>query len=132
MANSLHYCSSGRADGPCLVLLHALGATHDLWWPQLAALEADFRVVNVDLPGHGRSPMPQLGASMTDLAGEVAALIRDVAAAGAHVSGISTGGMIAQTLAIEHPGLVHSLALCNTTSVVPQVPPAEEPPAAFV
>ncbi len=119
-------------DGPCLVLLHALGATHDLWWPQLAALEAAFRVVNVDLPGHGRSPMPQLKASVTDLAGEIGALIRDVAPAGAHVAGISTGGMIAQSLAIEHPGLVSSLALCNTTSVVPKVPPEDADSALFV
>lgn len=132
MAKSLHYRSSGRADGPCLVLLHALGATSDLWWPQLAVLERSFRVVNVDLPGHGRSPMPQPGATMTDLADEIATLIRVVAPAGAHVTGLSTGGMIAQTLAVEHPGLVHSLALCNTTSVVPSVPPADVDPTLFV
>lgn len=132
MAEALHYRLSGRDGAPGLVLLHALGATGDLWWPQLGALEARFRVIDVDLPGHGGSPMPRRGASVSDFTDMIAALIRDAAPSGAHVAGISTGGMIAQSLAIGHPSLVRSLALCNTTSVVPQTPPTTADPSLFV
>jgi 3-oxoadipate enol-lactonase len=132
MAGPLNFSLSGREDGPGLVLLHALGATNDLWWPQLGALGGMCRVVNVDLQGHGSSAMPKPGASVSNLADAVAALICEITPAGAHVAGISTGGMIAQSLAIEHPELVISLALCNTTSVVPHQPPATANPALFV
>lgn len=98
----------------------------------MAALEETFRIISVDLPGHGRSPMPQPGASVSQLAGELAALVREIASAWAHVAGISTGDMSAQSLAIEHPGLVCSLALCNMTSIVPQVPQVDAEPALFV
>lgn len=132
MAHRLHFRVSGHKDANAVVLLHGLGLTGDLWWPQLPAIERDYRVINIDLPGHGASPLPSLGATMSDLAADVAELIAEQAPAGAHIAGISTGAMLAQLLAIEHPRHVLSLALCNTTSSIPETAPQGEDPALYI
>ncbi len=51
-----HHVVDGPADGPVLVLVGSLGSTVEMWRPQLPALVGRFRVVRVDLPGHGASP----------------------------------------------------------------------------
>ncbi len=132
MSRRLHFQITGREDAQPLVLLHGLGLTGDLWWPQLPALERIHRFINVDLPGHGASPLPCPGSTMSDLAADIAELIAEQAPDGAHIAGISTGAMLAQILAIEHPRHVLSLALCNTTSTIPDTAPQGEDSALYI
>jgi pimeloyl-ACP methyl ester carboxylesterase len=54
----------GSANDQPVVLLHALTTSSDLWSPQLAAWASQFRVVRIDLPGHGKSAPPPGIASM--------------------------------------------------------------------
>src|ERR1035437_5016977 len=44
---------SGPEDAPTLVFLHGTRVTRTMWRPQVAALADRYRVVTVDLPGHG-------------------------------------------------------------------------------
>lgn len=132
MSHRLHFQITGREAACPVVLLHGLGLTGDLWWPQLPAIERIHRVINVDLPGHGRSPLPRLGSTMSNFAADIAELIAVQAPVGAHIAGISTGAMLAQMLAIEHPRRVLSLALCNTTSAIPETAPLGEDPALYI
>lgn len=126
MSLGLRHLISGPAGAPCLVLAHAIATANALWRPQLPALSARFRVIALDLHGHGQSPVPDGPISIASMADDIAALLAEVAPAGAIYAGISTGGMVGQALALRHPGAVRALALCNTTSrVLPTAPPGE-------
>ncbi len=59
------------------------------------------------------APVPY---TLSDMAADVVAVLDDAGVDRAHVLGVSLGGMIAQTLAIEHPDRVRSLALLSSTT----------------
>src|SRR6267142_1797054 len=70
---ALHHTVHGAA-GPPVLLLHGLGSCGADWTPQVDALAPHYRVVAVDLPGHGASPLPSGRLTIEDMAGAVAAL----------------------------------------------------------
>lgn len=99
-----------EGSGDAVLLLHGLGATSNSFQPLVPALSG-FRIIRPDLPGAGRSPVPQ---GPLDVRGIAESLIRVLAHLGierAHVVGHSFGTLIAQHLAALRPGLVTSLAL---------------------
>ncbi|MEU3019217.1 MULTISPECIES: 3-oxoadipate enol-lactonase [unclassified Nocardiopsis] len=115
MSVDLHHDVSGPADAPPLVLAGSLGTTGRMWEPQVDALSAVFRVIRVDLRGHGRSPAPEGPYSMADLGGDVLALLDRLGVARAHFVGLSIGGMVGQWLAVHAPERVGSLVLLATS-----------------
>jgi len=84
-----------RGDGPDLVLLHGWGLHGGLFAPVADALAKYYRLHLVDLPGHGRSPMPEGEYTLTNIAAQIAAVVP----AGATWLGWSLGGRIALTAA---------------------------------
>lgn len=83
-----------QGDGPAVVLLGSLGSTTVMWEPQLEALRG-FRVVRIDLPGHGGSPVPDRPFTIDELAESVA----DLAGEAASYCGLSFGGIVAICIA---------------------------------
>jgi 3-oxoadipate enol-lactonase len=110
----LHHVVQG--DGPTVVLLGSLGSTTAMWEPQLAALR-DFRVVRIDLPGHGASPVPDHEFRIVELAESVV----DLVAGPASYCGISLGGIVAMCIAANAE--VDRLVLACTK---PSFPPAAQ------
>lgn len=55
-----HYLDQGA--GEPLVLIHGVGMQASAWYPQIDDLSRDFRVISVDMPGHGRSDPLDTGA----------------------------------------------------------------------
>ena len=109
----LYYVTAG--DGPPLVLLHGLGSSCADWGLQLPAFSARYRVIMVDLRGHGRSQVTGgRGFTVAQMAQDVAALLEQLGGTAAHVVGLSLGGCTAQLLAARHPEAVRGLVLCNT------------------
>jgi pimeloyl-ACP methyl ester carboxylesterase len=49
----IHYRDQGRPDGPAIVLLHGSNASLHTWEPLVERLGGDYRIVTLDLPGHG-------------------------------------------------------------------------------
>ena len=103
-----------QGEGPAVLLLGGLGDPAEAWQAQLDAFAGRYRVVAPDNRGAGRSPLPADGVSITAMAEDAAAVVRSLGIASAHVAGFSTGGAIAQELAIRHPELVRSLVLNGT------------------
>ena len=63
-------------DGPPIVFIHGLGGSWTNWLEQLPAFAEDFRVVTLDLPGFGASPLPASGdVSIPAYADAVAAVL---------------------------------------------------------
>ena len=110
---TLHYDERGDGDGAPIVLLHGLGSSSADWALQLPVLAAQHRVLAVDLPAHGRSSRPRGRLTVAAMATAVAGLLRALGVSPAHVVGLSIGGCVALTLALDHPERVRSLALVN-------------------
>ena len=116
-AAPLHYTLHGRGAPP-VVLLHGLGSSSTDWPEQRAALQARYRLVAVDLPGHGRSPLPARGLTVESMAEDVAALLVRLDAPPAHVLGLSLGACVALRLALAAPRRVRTLTLVNPFACV--------------
>lgn len=110
----LHHVDAGR--GEPVVLVHAIGCDHHMWDSLAEALTPRFRVVRVDVRGHGESPVPAGEYSLDDLADDVLAVLDALKIEKAHWVGLSMGGMIGQAFALAHPERLGRLVLANTTS----------------
>lgn len=113
----LNAAISGPIGGAPLVLLHALG-THMGIWDDLLPYFPNYRILRIDLRGHGASDVPQGPYAM-------GAMIHDVEEAMAHfdvkdavIVGVSLGGLIAQGLAIKRLDLVRGIVLSNTAAKI--------------
>lgn len=103
------------ATGVPLVLLHAFPLSSRMWASVVPELSGVARVVLVDLPGSGDSPLPDGGDPSLDVSAEgvVAALDR-LGLGRAVFAGVSMGGYVAMALAGRHPERVAGLALLDT------------------
>jgi 3-oxoadipate enol-lactonase len=109
----LHFVRAG--SGEPMLLIQGMSATHMAWGRAfLAPLEQSFECVVFDNRGMGLSGQAELPFGVTDLAGDVVALLDALEIERAHVVGISMGGMIAQELALAHPERIRSLTLGAT------------------
>jgi pimeloyl-ACP methyl ester carboxylesterase len=101
-------------SGPPLLLLHGLGGGLVDWEPQIAPFAARYRVIRLDVRGHGASDKRRGRYRVEDFTGDAIAVLRAAGAGPAHVVGLSMGGMIALQMALDAPELVRSLVLANT------------------
>jgi pimeloyl-ACP methyl ester carboxylesterase len=93
-------------DGPPVVLVHGLGGSARNWVDVVPLLTPRYRVVAVDLPGHGGSPAPARGAAVADYVGAVREAIERSALPAPLVVGHSFGAHVTASLAVSSPGLV--------------------------
>ena len=95
-------------EGPAVVMLHGLGGTSNAFQPQMEALRS-YRVVRIDLPGSGRSPLPASEASFPAFVEAVLGVVRVLGVERAHFVGHSLGTILCQMIAAERPSVVRSL-----------------------
>jgi 3-oxoadipate enol-lactonase len=102
---------------PTLLLLHAAMGSARRWFGWVPHLCRDWRVVRLDLRGHGASEVPASDTALTldRLVRDVVELLDHLGLERAHVAGNSAGGYLGQQLAMNHPGRVRSLALYGST-----------------
>lgn len=118
----IHCDLLGPEDGPVLCLAHALSADTGIWAEQVPPLlAAGWRVLRIDMRGHGgSSPGPGSGPgsgdgyAMAELARDVVAVLDRLGLGAVHFAGLSIGGMIGQMLALDHAHRLHSVMLCDT------------------
>ena len=108
MMKKLHTQSSG--SGPDLVLIHGWGLHAGVWDGFVPLLEPYFRVLRVDLPGHGSSD--SYAATTLD---DMAAAVLAAAPANAAWLGWSLGGLVALRAALQAPARVRALLLLAST-----------------
>ncbi|MDA2804035.1 alpha/beta fold hydrolase [Nocardiopsis suaedae] len=108
--------ADGAEQREPLVLLHALALDRRMWSRVLDLLPADRRVIACDLRGHGRAADAPPPATLHDHAGDLAALLDRLEVPVAQVAGLSLGGAVAQTFALDHPDRVARLDLLATVA----------------
>lgn len=105
--------------GPYVTLVHSLASDLTLFDAQARFLEERFTVLRLDIRGHGKSPVPSSPYSMTGLASDVQRLFDKLGISQTAWVGVSLGGMIGLTYAIERPGVITRLVLSDTTAGYP-------------
>ena len=101
-------------QGVPLVFSSGLNGVGRYWKPQVALFSQHFRVITYDHRGTGQSDRVQREFSVDQMAAEVVGLMDALKIERAHLVGMSTGGAIGQTIAIEYPQRLMKLALCST------------------
>ncbi len=100
-----------------MLLLHSAMGNSRRWWQWVPRLVRKYRVVRMDLRGHGASqiPDPEKEFSLAQMVGDVVDLLDHLECKDAHLVGNSAGGYVAQQLAIHHPSRVKTLSLFGST-----------------
>ena len=110
---SIAYRAWGDPDGRSIVLVHG-GAAHSRWWDHIAPLLTDgWRVVAVDLSGHGDSDRREI-YDMRQWAREVLTVIEAEALYRPVVVGHSMGGWVAVTTGVEHGDALAAVAYIDS------------------
>lgn len=111
---TIHY-DEWPGDGSPVVLVSGLGGYRASWRPVAERLAPEFRVVAPDNRDAGESDPEDEAYTISDMAGDVAALMSSLGIDRAAVVGHSMGGFIALHLATEHPERVSKLILVGTS-----------------
>jgi 2-succinyl-6-hydroxy-2,4-cyclohexadiene-1-carboxylate synthase len=111
--NGLCYHVVETGVGEPVVLLHGFTGSAATWRGLVARLAGEYRVIAVDLPGHGESDAPADVSRyrMEQVTTDLAALLTGMGAAPAHWLGYSMGGRLALYVAVHRPDLARSLIL---------------------
>lgn len=111
-----HVAIDGPEGAPWLVLSNSLGATLDMWEPQVAELARSLRLLRYDTRGHGGSGVPPGPYAIADLGGDVLRLMDALRIERAHFCGLSMGGTTGIWLGAHAPERIDRLVLCNTAA----------------
>lgn len=118
--NRVYFDLFGPEKGPVVCLVHSLASDSGMWAEQIPALsEGGYRVLRMDIRGHGGSDAPAGTYTMKELAGDVAKLLNVVAIDRVHFIGLSIGGMLGQAFVLDHPEKVRSLTICDALPAAP-------------
>ena len=115
---SLNGVVTGEGEG--LVLLHPVGLDQSFWGALPVMLARGRRILRLDLRGHGRSDAGSGRAPIEAYAADVSEAIRHYGMDKPTVLGLSFGGMVAQTLALNHPESISRLIACGCPGGLPE------------
>src|SRR6266568_5713436 len=101
----------GPSKGPTFVLVHGLGGSHANWLALAPMLAQRGRVLALDLPGFGLSPLAGRKATMSSSRSIIARFIQDIAATPVVLMGNSMGGAVSVSQAVADPDSVRGLVL---------------------
>lgn len=128
---SAHIRDEGNPEGPVLVLIHGSNASLHTWEPWVAELGGTYRIVSMDLPGHGLTGrVPGDDYSREAMAGFVIEIMDALGVERFAVGGNSMGGGVSAMIALENPDRVSALILVNSAGI-PVERDADDVPLAF-
>jgi pimeloyl-ACP methyl ester carboxylesterase len=113
--NEIEIAYNVQGSGEPLVLICGYTGVKESWVYQVDELAKHFKVVTFDNRGVGESTVPTQPFTIADMAADTAGLINALGFAPAHVFGVSMGGLIAQTLALDFADRVRKVVLGCTS-----------------
>ena len=104
-----------EGSGPPVTLVHGVGSNLESWDVIAEMLSRRYRVVRLDLRGHGQSSGIET-CRLDDFLDDVSLVLDTLGIARVHLVGFSLGGMIAQAYVLRHPERVDRLALISAVA----------------
>ncbi len=114
IVNGITLAYSDTGTGLPIIFLHAFPLNRTMWAEQEAALSSQFRVITIDLRGHGESDAPLWHYSLNQAADDVRALLDHLSIAQALFVGLSMGGYILLAFYRKYAVLVKGMVLADT------------------
>ncbi len=112
---TINYAEMG--EGPPLVLVHGLGGSWQNWLENIPHLARSHRVIALDLPGFGASPMPGWEISISSYGALVSAFCAALDTGPVPLVGNSMGGFISAEVAVNQPQVVRKLGLVSAAGI---------------
>lgn len=114
---SVNYVDLGEGDAEPIVFVHGLGGQWQNWLENLPRAATQRRVIALDLPGFGLSPMPREEISIPGYGRCVEALCEQLGLGRVDMVGNSMGGFIAAEVAIQFPERIDQLVLVSAAGI---------------
>lgn len=128
----MHYRDEGAQGGPTLLLIHGFSASLQTWEPWVQRLGEDYRIVSLDLPGHGLTRAPAgYKASIEAFRDAVREFTRAQGLENFAIAGSSMGGNVAWEYALAHPDQVNAVILVDASGWQDTRAEAAEEPTIF-
>jgi pimeloyl-ACP methyl ester carboxylesterase len=108
----IYFKVSGQ--GPSIVLLHGFTESQKIWDHYVRALSKDFRVITIDLPGHGKSESIAAVHTMELQADLVYAILRKAGVKKCIMTGHSMGGYVTLAFARRYPGKLKGICIFHS------------------
>lgn len=106
-----HYLEQG--EGEPLVLIHGVGMQAAAWYPQIEYFSKHYRVISVDMPGHGKSTKLADGAPLKAFVDWAIEFITALNLGAVNLAGHSMGSLITTGVSVTRPDLVKRMAVLN-------------------
>jgi pimeloyl-ACP methyl ester carboxylesterase len=107
---------SDRGKGRVVVLLHGFLGSHEIWKPVVDNLSKSYRVISIDLPGHGQTPCFGYAHSMDLMARCVKTVLDQLKLKKYVIIGHSMGGYVALAFADLFPEHLRGMCLFHSTA----------------
>ncbi|MGJ8591322.1 MAG: alpha/beta fold hydrolase [Aquaticitalea sp.] len=101
-------------NGKVLLLLHGLGSTKKDWDAQVPFFSKKYRVIVLDLRGHGKSSKPKSDYGVELMTEDLRAFLDRLNITSANLVGFSMGGAIAFQMAYSYPSYVETMTIVNS------------------
>lgn len=112
----LHYRDEGATNRPALLLVHGFSASLETWSHWAARLSDDYRVISIDLPGHGLTRAPKEYSACVDASRDLIHAFADAQKLQHFtIAGNSLGGHVAWEYTLAHPERVDALVLVDAS-----------------
>ncbi len=110
----VHYRDQGNRAGPVLVMVHGFSANLETWEPWVKRLGAEYRIISLDLPGHGLTRAPEgYTLKRTGFVDIVDETVSKLGVERFVLIGNSMGGGVTWNYALAHPGKLQGAVLVN-------------------
>ncbi|RUM24079.1 alpha/beta fold hydrolase [Rhizobium vallis] len=100
-------------SGESLVLIHGVGMRLEAWAPQIASLSGGYRVIAVDMPGHGESAKLQVGSRLEEFVAWFGRFLDEMEIGTVNVAGHSMGALVSGGAAATFGQRIKRVAYLN-------------------
>ncbi len=114
-SNGINLYYEIHGEGQPLLFIHGLGSSARDWEFQVTEFSKSYKVITLDLRGHGQSDKPAGPYSMSMFAADTVGLLKALGIDSPHVVGLSLGGGVAFQMAVDASLPIKSLVIVNST-----------------
>ena len=112
--SSIFYTDEG--EGLPIIFIHGFCETHELWSDFIYPFTKTNRVITLDLPGFGQSPLPSGETTIDSIGLIMIKWLMNIGVSKAIFVGHSLGGYVALSIANQNPGIIGGLCLFHSTA----------------